>query len=222
MRALKFIIGVVLLPFCWASIKTFFQLFKSEAESGAFYRVPEFFFFAAGAIVGVAIFVTSRHNKILMWLYVAGHELTHALFAMMFRGKVSEIRITATEGGHIKTNRSNFVITLAPYFFPFYTILAIIIWAVLEWQFFDFTNNQRFWLYGTIGLTWLFHIGYTVWMLQREQTDIQVNGRLFSYTVIILINLLLISALLIIASPAATFKSFALDWWQNLQSLIEI
>ena len=172
--------------------------------------------------MGLALFITSRRNKILMWLYVAGHELTHAFFAMLFRGKVSEIRITATEGGHIKTDRSNFVITLAPYFFPFYTILAILIWAILEWQFIDFTNNQRFWLYGTIGLTWLFHIGYTVWMLQREQTDIKVNGRLFSYTVILLINLLLISALLIVASPAATFKNFAYDWWANLQSLIEI
>ena len=154
-----------------------------------------------------------------MWLYVAGHELTHALFAMLFRGKVSEIRITATDGGHIKTNRQNFVITLAPYFFPFYTIVAILVWGILEWQFIDFTQPQTFWLYGIIGLTWMFHIAYTIWMLQREQSDIQVNGRLFSYSVIILVNILVISGLLIIASPRATLKSFANDWAQNFQQL---
>lgn len=222
MRALKFIIGIILLPFCWASIKTFFQLFHSEATSGAFYKVPEFFFFGAGAIVGLIVFIYAKRNKILMWLYVAGHELTHALFAMIFRGKVSEIRITATDGGHIKTDKSNFVINLAPYFFPFYTIFVIFVWAIAEWQFIDFTESQTFWLYGSIGLTWLFHIGYTVWMLQRKQTDIQVNGRLFSYTVIVLANLLVISGLLIIASPAATLRSFGQDWWQNMQALIAI
>lgn len=187
--------------------------------SGAFYNSPEFFFFTAGAVVGFLIFRTSRHNKILMWLYVAGHELTHAFFALVFRGNVTDIKVTATEGGYIKTNKSNFVITLSPYFFPFYTILAIIAWGIAEWLFYDFTESQYFWLYGIIGLTWMFHIAYSIWMLQGEQSDIKVNGRLFSYTVIFLINMLVISSLLIIASPGATFKEFAIAWIENFDSV---
>lgn len=220
MKAIKFIIGLILLPVCWVTLQTFFQLFKSEAAAGAFYNIPEFFFFSAGAIGGLLVFLVAKSNKVLMWLYVAGHELTHALFAMLFRGKVSDIKITATQGGHIKTNRSNFVITLAPYFFPFYTILAVLIWAILEWQFFNFSDSDRFWLYGIVGLTWMFHIAYTIWMLQREQSDITVNGRLFSYTVIFLINLLIISCLLITASSSASFASYFATWWQYANRLL--
>lgn len=220
MLALKFIIGLALLPVCWVSLETFLLLFKKEALSGAFYKVPEFFFFAAGAVLCLLGFRRLRTNRAVMWFYVAGHELTHAIFAMLFRGTVKDIRITATRGGYIETNRNNFLISLSPYFFPFFTILAVLIWSCMEWLFAGlFDTGARFWLYGLIGLTWMFHISYSIWMLSRGQSDVKYNGKLFSYTVIFLINILLISLLLVIASPEATFRGFAGAWLTNLETL---
>ena len=217
MFVFKFIIGLLLLPICWVSTETLFLLFKNEARAGAFYNSPEFFFFSMGSAVCALLFLIARKNKVCLWLYVAGHELTHALFALICRSEVSKVHIN-WDGGHVRTNRVNFLISLSPYFFPFYTILLILIWALLEWALVDFSQTDFFWLYGLIGVTWTFHAAYTIWMLKRQQTDIEINGRLFSYTVIFVINMMVISCLLILASPKTTFKDFGLAWAYNFNS----
>lgn len=153
----------------------------------------------------------------MMWLYVAGHELTHAIFVLLCRGKVTKVHISA-EGGHILTNRNNFLISLSPYFFPFYTAAAIAVWALLQWVFREQGGLNPIWLYGTIGFTWMFHLTFTIWMIRREQPDLDQNGRLFSFAVIFLFNVVLICALLIIASPTATFEGFGVSLWENAKS----
>lgn len=207
-----------MLPFCWVSAETFFLLFASAAKAGSFYSHPEFFFFSAGAFLLSLLFLLARHSTVLLWLYVAGHELTHAFFALVFRAKVSKIHISP-EGGHILTDKNNFVISLSPYFFPFYTVLGILVWAILEWRFFDFTEQDRFWLYAIVGFTWMFHVAYTLRMLRRKQSDVTPYGRLLSFAVILLVNLVLISVLFVVASPEATMNSLARAWWENLLSL---
>ncbi len=219
MLALKFIIGILLIPLCWVSFATFFLLFKSEASAGAFFHIPEFFFFLVGGIIALLIFRSARRSPALMWLYVAGHELTHALFVMVCRGRVTKVHITATEGGHIHSDTNNFLVSLSPYFFPFYTVLSIGLWALVEWLFVDFSENQLFWLYGLIGLTWTFHIAYSIRVLQHQQSDITYNGKLFSYTFIFLINTLVISCLLIIASPSVTFASYGKEWLGHFETM---
>ncbi|MDF1813861.1 MAG: hypothetical protein P1V20_16790 [Verrucomicrobiales bacterium] len=217
MLFLKFIIGLLLLPACWVSIETFFLLFKEEALAGAFYNSPEFFFFSAGAFACGLVFLIARENKILLWLYVAGHELTHALFALVFRGRVRKIHISP-DGGHIISDTNNFVISLSPYFFPFYTILLVPVWMLLDRQIFQFEGNAVFSLYALIGFTWMYHIAYTVKMLRRKQTDVDYNGKLFSFAVILLVNILVISLLLVIASPGTTFRDFGTLWLANFDS----
>lgn len=216
---LKFIIGLILLPICWVSLETFFLLFKKEALSGSFYNSPEFFFFSVGAALSLLVFFGARRHPVLMWLYVAGHELTHAFFVLIFRGEVSRIHITS-EGGHILTNRNNFLISLSPYLVPFYTLLFLLGWALFEWQWVDFEGSDFFWFYGIIGLTWMFHVAYTIWMLQRDQNDIELNGRLFSFTVIFLGNVTIISFLMILASPNVSFAGFGDAWLHNLETLV--
>ena len=215
---LKFIIGLILLPVCWVSLETFFLLFQKEALSGSFYNSPEFFFFSVGAAISLVVFFGARRHPVLMWLYVAGHELTHAFFVLIFRGEVSRIRITP-EGGHILTNRNNFLISLSPYLVPFYTLLFLLGWALFEWRWVNFAGSDFFWFYGVTGLTWMFHVAYTIWMLQRDQNDIELNGRLFSFAVIFLANVTIISFLMILASPDANFTSFGEAWLQNLETL---
>ncbi|NNE91379.1 MAG: hypothetical protein HKN23_07010 [Verrucomicrobiales bacterium] len=210
----KFLIGLVLLPICWVSIETFFVSFGHAAKQGSFWRTPEFWFFTIGAVGWTVIFYTWRH-KAMIWLYVAGHELTHAFFVLVCRGNVAEVKISS-EGGHILTNRNNFLISLSPYFFPFYTIVLITLWGLVEWLFLDFTDGHRQILFGMIGLTWAFHLTFTIWMIQREQPDVDQNGRLFSFSMIILVNMLVISGLLVAASPTVALSDFAVVWTANL------
>jgi hypothetical protein len=70
-------------------------------------------------------------------------------------------------------------------------------------------------LYFGIGFTWLLHLAYTVWMIQKGQPDIEYGGVFFSLTVIYLVNLSFISALLVIASPSVGWWGFAADLLRN-------
>ena len=63
-------------------------------------------------------------------------------------------------------------------------------------------------LYGLLGLTWCFHATFTLSMIPRGQTDIAYGGNFFSLTVIYLMNLLVLSLLLILATPYVSFSSF--------------
>ena len=56
-----------------------------------------------------------------MWVYVFGHELTHVLWTWLFGGRVTKFKATP-KGGHVVVTKSNFLISLAPYFFPTYLL----------------------------------------------------------------------------------------------------
>jgi hypothetical protein len=130
-------------------------------------------------------------------------------------GRVSKFRVSG-EGGHIVTNRTNFLIALAPYFFPLYSVLAIAVYGIAS-LFFNVASYGQL-LYATLGVTWAFHLTFTCWMIPKNQTDLSDHGTFFSLVFIYVMNLLLLSALLVIASPQITFASFAADLLANLRS----
>ena len=213
--ASKFLIGLLLLPLCWVTLETFFLVFGQAAKQGQFWRAAEFWFFGIGVTMWLVLFFGAR-SRFMLLTYVAGHEWTHALFVLICRGNVAKVHISA-DGGHILTNRNNFLISLSPYFFPFYTAIVIALWWLAEWLFFDFQPDHFRYLFWVIGFTWCFHLTFTIWMATRkDQPDLDHNGRLFSFSLIALVNTLIIVSLLIFASPTVSWKSFSLTWYANL------
>src|SRR2546429_8468894 len=128
-------------------------------------------------------------------------------------GRVSLFRV-GSDGGHVVTSKANFWIALAPYFFPIYSILTIAVYGVLSL----FLNVQPYgrWLYAVIGATWAFHFTFTCWMIPKNQTDLSDQGTFFSLVIIYLMNLVLLSVMLILASPQITFAGFTSDLLINL------
>ena len=216
LKFFKLIVGLALLPVCWLTFETFFVLLKADTLAESYWRSPEFLFFGLGCVLWLVLFFLCRCRP-MDWLYVAGHELTHALFVLIFRGRVSKIHISSG-GGHILTNRNNFLISLSPYFFPFYTAVVILIWALIGWTVAEVSQPNPVWLYGLIGLTWMFHITFTVHMIRRDQPDVAQNGRIFSFSIIFIANVFLICTMLIVASPTATFQGFGLSLWENART----
>jgi hypothetical protein len=133
-------------------------------------------------------------------------------------GRVSKFRVSG-DGGHIITNRTNFLIALAPYFFPLYSLLAILLYGLASL----FVNVAPYGqlLYAVLGITWAFHLTFTCWMIPKNQTDLSDHGTFFSLVFIYLMNLLLLTVLLVIASPQITFASFAQDLIANLRNFSE-
>src|SRR5256714_3915554 len=204
-RWVKFIIAIFLLPVCAILTQTFFTVFARATIAQRLWAGQEFWFFSLGAVLWLIAFI-GLPRPIL--LYVFGHELAHAVWVWLMGGRVSRVRV-GRDGGHVVTDKANFWIALAPYFFPLYSILAIAVYGGLSL----FVNMQPYgrWLYAVIGVTWAFHFTFTCWMIPKNQTDLSDQGTFFSLVVIYLMNLLLLSVMLILASPQITFTGFGSD-----------
>ncbi|MDQ6809823.1 MAG: hypothetical protein M3Z64_10455 [Verrucomicrobiota bacterium] len=203
-------IALFLLPSCAILTETFFTVFARATITQQLWAAEEFWFFSLGAVLWlIAFFGLPRP----MLVYVFGHELTHALWVLLMGGRVSRFRV-GRDGGHIITDRNNFWIALAPYFFPLYSLLAIAIYGACSLCF-DVRGYGPL-LYAVIGGTWAFHFTFTCWMIPKNQTDLSDQGTFFSLVVIYLMNLLLLSVLLVLASSQITFADFGSDTLANI------
>jgi hypothetical protein len=211
----KFIFAIFLLPICVVVTQTFFTAFARATVTQRLWAGEEFWFFSLGALLWLIAFF-GLPRPIL--IYVFGHELTHALWVWLMGGRVSRFRVSP-DGGHVVTTKANFWIALAPYFFPIYSILTIAIYGGLSLS----LNMQPYGrlLYAAIGATWAFHFTFTFWMIPKNQTDLTDQGTFFSLVVIYLMNLLLLSVMLILASRQITFESFGADLLTNLGSFFK-
>jgi len=208
-RWVKFPTAILLLLPCAVLTLAFYEAFLKSAANRGFLMSDEVGGFATGGLAGLLWFFSCSPLRLL---YVMGHELTHALWVWLHGGRVHDFHVREN-GGHVVTDRTNTLIILAPYFFPFYTLCWI---AAYGFALFCF-GLQGFpgLLYFGLGFTWLLHLAYTVWMIQKGQPDLEYGGSFFSLTVIYLANLSFISAILVIASPSVTWKTFAVYLLHN-------
>ena len=195
LRVAKFLTGLLLLPLCAALSITFWRAVVILAQSPT--RLPMLHAFAC--VSGIVLWA-------IIWLflppltrtYVLGHELTHALWAMLFGGKASGLKVT-DRGGSVRVSKNNVWVTLAPYFFPLYTFGVAVVWLLSVWLFPAVKPYAPIFLFW-IGMTWSFHLTFTARFLAFNQPDIREHGRLFSYALIYALNLLSIGAALIAVS----------------------
>jgi hypothetical protein len=214
-RLMRWLLALVLLPFCWVTTWTFLSRFSQATVERGFWQTAEFWYFATGALSMIGWFWSGLLRSLFLYLYVLGHELTHAAFVVLFRGRVTNIHVSA-EGGYITTNKTNLIIALSPYFVPFWSVVCAVVYAVLR-----LTADLKPWcdllLYGLMGATWTFHMAWTLWMIPRDQPDLKENGTLLSLAVIYLANLLVLAALLCVAaeSPLRDTREFAMEWLRH-------
>lgn len=213
LRLAKFLTGWLLLPLCIALSMTLWRAAAILAQSPT--RLPMLHAFAG--VSGIVLWA-------VIWLflppmtrtYVLGHELTHALWAVLFGGKATGLKVT-DRGGSVRVTKNNAWITLSPYFFPLYTFLVALAWLLTAWLLPAVKPYAPIFLFW-VGLTWSFHITFTLRFLAYNQPDIREHGRLFSYTLIYALNALSIAAALVAVSTWS-FLEAATDFWLNLQRL---
>lgn len=209
-KLVKFVIALFLLPLGAVLTQAFFTVFTRATVTQQLWAGEEFWFFSLGVVLWlIAFFGLPRP----LMVYVFGHELTHALWVLLMGGRVSQFRV-GRDGGHIMTDKNNFWIALTPYFFPLYSILALALYGGLSFV----TPMQQFGrlLYAVIGVTWAFHFTFTCWMIPKNQSDLRDHGTFFSLVVIYLMNLLVLSVLLVVASPQITFLDFGAEIGENI------
>ncbi|MEM6911564.1 MAG: hypothetical protein AAF555_08255 [Verrucomicrobiota bacterium] len=210
---LHLLVGIVLLlPLAWITTSAFFETFVRMTREGGFWRTEEFWFFSLGALLWLVAHVGLRGLDVV---YVFGHEMTHAIFAMLSGGRLGEAAWTS-EGGYIETDTSNWLVSLSPYFVPFYSVLSVSLFSLLQlWL--PVPEATR-WLFSLIGCTWCFHLSYTLLMLTRTQPDLKENGTVFSLLLIYFVNLLVLTGLLLLVSPSLDATTFLSSWLDQGQA----
>jgi len=199
----KFLIALMLLPVCVGGGSTLLRAIQSAGAADTAW-VPVM----AGAVSWLAIYTLLPKP---MWVYVFGHEFTHAIWTWLFGGSVKGMKVSAS-GGHVYVTKDNFLITLAPYFFPLYALSVACLYVL----------GNRLWGWsgavplGTfhimLGAAYAFHITLTWHILQTQQPDITSQGRLFSAVIIFLGNLLVLLLAVPLLTQRTTFAE-VFGWW---------
>jgi hypothetical protein len=201
LKWLKFFIAGLLLPACAGAAMALGAVLRSCGSADITW-IP----LLAGAACWCVIFFMLPKP---MWIYVFGHELTHALWAWLFGGRVKKMKVTS-KGGHVVVTKTNFLITLAPYFFPLYAFIIIAVFAMGHWVW----GWQRFFVFFDLflGAAYAFHVSLTLHALQIQQSDITSQGYLFSGVMIFLGNVVpLLLGIPLLTEKISPFS--ALNFW---------
>lgn len=145
----------------------------------------------------------------LQFLYVFGHESVHALVSLVCGGSIRSFRVSE-QSGRVATTKNNFLITLAPYFVPFYTLLLGLGFAAARYFAAPLDRVTPLFLF-LLGMSIAFHLFMTITALATKQPDIIQQGRLFSLTLTYAINIIVIALLVSLVFREASFRGFWRD-----------
>jgi hypothetical protein len=200
-RWFKNVVGTLLLPGCASLAIAVVRVVESSGRADAFWVA-----FLAGVACWLVVYLLMPRP---MWVYVWGHELTHVLWTWLFGGRVTRFKATAKKGS-VRVTRNNFLISLAPYFFPIYVWAVVLFYAVVN-LFWPLSTIQAL-FHLLIGAAYAFHLTLTGHILKTRQTDLTDHGLIFSLVIIWLGNLIT----LLVGLPFLTQKigwSQAFLWW---------
>ena len=204
MKALRFIISVLLIPICVIVTISFYNgIFniKDVSESGLYF------------ILG-ALLYSMMHLLLfrLDFLYTLGHESMHALATFCSGGKASNMKVSSKEGS-VKTTTPNFFVMLAPYLIPVYTVIIAIIYFAMSF-FIDITRYSSVFML-LIGFTLMFHLAYTAESMRDKQSDLIKAGYLSSISFIYIVNLIVVFLIISLLFRDASFVDFISDVYKK-------
>ena len=197
----KTIIAILLLPVCVGAASALWRVLQASGNADTIWVAT----LSGAACWGVIFLLLPKP----MWVYVFGHELTHALWTWLLGGRVKKFKASA-KGGHVVVTKNNFAIALAPYFFPLYAVLVLLVFLLghLLWDW----HRYLVWFHLLLGVAYAFHVTLTWHILKSDQSDISDQGYVFSAVVIFLGNIsVLLAAIPLLAAKVGLLT--ALLWW---------
>jgi hypothetical protein len=216
----KVVLGLLLFPVAGLFMVSIAELFFQVLVRAEFWREESFLFFFMGCFGWFTLAFFKMQPAIA---YVFAHEMSHVLATWISLGRVRHMEI-GEEGGYVEATKSNWFITLAPYLLPLYLLLVIAVYWCASVLFHDLHREFQlplyFWtaafkfdwlFYFWAGMTWAFHVQFTFDVLQIEQSDLRENGEFFSLMLIFLVNLGVLGALFVEASPTVTYRQVFTD-----------
>lgn len=136
------------------------------------------------------------------------HELTHAVFAWITFKRVTGLIATWNEGGSCRVEGGqNWLIFIAPYFFPTLMLVPIALSFVVKREYFESVEIL-------LGAVMAYHMTSTYVETHRGQTDLQETSFLFAFLFLPAANVMIYGAALIYFVRGANDASdYVFDCW---------
>lgn len=197
-KVLRIIIGLLLMlplsiTLVYALALQLYHNLPTTAADNSFWLSSPIYYSILGIFTFIALIIAKFATPMLVYFYVLGHELTHALTALAFMGKVSTVNVDL-DGGYIETDKDNVIIALAPYFVPLWMLVWVLLVSVLYLFLPEESVNP--WFFGGAGFWWSFHIFWTIWVIPREQPDLLENEVMFSLLFVVIMNIIILTCIL--------------------------
>lgn len=189
----KVLICLVILP-----LILFFSIYFVKLIPELIRDMKNFLFFSYGIAAFIVLKVIFFRKEKGSFFENFTHELTHYIFALIFLKKVTSFKAYSKYGGEINLYGGNFFIALAPYFFPTFTIVFLILKPIV-------VNDLKPYFDFFIGLTYTFHIFLIIKDFRFSQPDVSGTGRVFSLVFVIFANLFFLSSIIILAGKNLEF-----------------
>lgn len=180
-----------------------------------------FFAFLGGAFVYLAlkILAAARSN---ISMQILAHELTHTFFALLTFHKVVHIHLNMDESGGSMgfRGKGNWLITIAPYFFPLF-----LFFLMLFATFFAEKIPDSLIVNGVFGYFFAYHVESILVQIHGEQPDFKEVGFPFCWLFLPGANLFMCTAVLAFnnggwLSVERYMRAVYLLNWQNINELL--
>ena len=172
------------------------------------FSVPRVQYFYMGMLAFIPFwFFWLKHNT---FYSTFEHEWTHLIVGLLFLKKPAYFNVTGDKGGETGLYGMNFVILLAPYFLPTFTIFLIPLYIIIS-------EKYLLYYFALLGFVTSYHILSTVDEFGYYQPDIYTSGKIFSTIFLIFSNLLVYGFILMFVNGG-----FSLGGDFLIQGVIEI
>lgn len=168
---MKFVIGILLLPLCYALGKVFVMVCVSS--------IPMLMCLLCGAAAALLFVVKKGY---IGRVYVLLHELNHALWSALTGSQVTHFFVSR-DGGHVDVERHSAIAALAPYYFSIPLAVLVMVHGLLllagwmhEWV--------RYTEYVCVGFIIGWHVITSVTVIRQEQDELKSEGLFFSFSLI--------------------------------------
>jgi hypothetical protein len=201
-RLSRWAVAITLLPLLYVLLTQLFYMVGRVASEG----FKSWWLYVAGAAAYLAF---ERMLPRPMWLYVVGHELTHAVSGLLSGAKIHSIKASHKEG-EVRLSKSNAFIALSPYVLPFYSGLVLILYAIAKSIWPPATILPTFQV--LLGATLAFHFSLTLSALHRQQSDLRVVGFFLSGMIIAVGNALILGILAVsLFTKTPTLRNYLVE-----------
>ena len=140
------------------------------------FQQPQVWFWGVGGSMVLFSLIFIRQSS---FIAILKHELCHNLFAILTFRKPTGLHVTAGKGGEFHhQGKTNFLMLLAPYFFPLLSAVMMLVSLL------DIRAHGLF--FGLLGATIGFDLITSLKDIHLKQTDLRKYGLFFSWCFILL------------------------------------